>query len=306
LRNSTLREETILKLDDIVIGTYDYDYPGADLDTSGAARFNAVEVTVRRTRDSPNGPVEMLFAGVLGEKQAGVIAMATAMADDRFAGLNLEQGGFPPLIPITIHIGLYMDQAANGNDEYSYDGGPQAGGDGVREATLYPWQIRKQTPRYPKDDSGEVETEGSGNFGLLDFGGRGVWGVANRIIEGISPEELEAEVGTSKLVYYDDDGYAVTYEISGEPGLKAGIGLALTERIGDVVGFFLHDDVWGDGARATFRNVGIRFGRIMEVDTRGKEKRLIIQPVAYTGSAVIVSADAPSTEGQIGRLVLVR
>lgn len=46
----------------------------------------------------------------------------------------------------------------------------------------------------------------------------------------------------------------------------------------------------------------------MYVDLAGnpESKTIVIQPVAYTDGNVIVTPEAPSTEGEMGRLMLVQ
>jgi hypothetical protein len=75
-----------------------------------------------------------------------------------------------------------------------------------------------------------------------------------------------------------------------------------------VVGFFLHSRVVDAGSNAVFTIVGIRFGRVMEVDLSGspENKRLVLQPVVYSDDGVRVDPDAPGTGGLVGRVVLVQ
>ena len=48
------------------------------------------------------------------------------------------------------------------------------------------------------------------------------------------------------------------------------------------------------------------FARVMHVDLSGSDKRMVIQPVAYDGPGVWVEDQAPSSQGQAGRLALVK
>ena len=54
--------------------------------------------------------------------------------------------------------------------------------------------------------------------------------------------------------------------------------------------------------------VGIRFGRILDVDltVNPHNRSLVVQPVAYTDGYVVVHENAPSTDGQVGRVAIVR
>jgi len=298
-QNPTLGDGTILELEDAVKGTYDFDNPSAPLDTSGGQRFNALQITVKRTSDSSNGPIPYLFAPILGKSEGGVLASAIAALDDRFGGYKqTEEYGL--LIPFTIHEDIYYDMIVNGPDDFSYDEATEtvsATGDGVSEITLFPWKLTGSSA-------------GSGNFGLLHVGnpGGGLAKVNEQINHGIAPADLEAEVGTSELTFVDSGGDPITYDVSGDPGMKRACEAAVLSRMGEIVGFFLHDYVTFDGAVTIYRIVDLRFGRVMHIDLTGapSTKRLVLQPVAYTGPGVIVIEDAPSSDGQVGVVVLVR
>lgn len=299
LLNETFRAGgTVLEVADITMGTHDFNNPDAPLDTSGASRFNAVEVITRRTADGSNGAVGFFFARIFGMVEGNVTAKATAAMDDRVVGYDYEEGEGPGLIPFTIHVDIYTDLLVNGADEWSHDGGVSNSGDGVPEVKLFPYKL-----------SGQGNNNvGAGNFGILEFGGSGANQVRDNILNGISPADMEAAMGTSKPVYYDDAGNSQTYNVPGEPGMKAGLASAVEERIGDIISFFIHDLVTGSGSNAVYRNVGIRVGRIMHIDLTGSpnNKELVIQPVSYIGEVVIVADYAASTNGQMGRLMLVK
>jgi hypothetical protein len=95
--------------------------------------------------------------------------------------------------------------------------------------------------------------------------------------------------------------------LTGEQGLRVSLAEVFSERIGDVVGIFLHDEITEYGGADEYENVGVRFGRIMESDLLGTDNKLLVfQPIAYTGSDVIVCPGVPTTWGQIGRVVLVK
>jgi len=292
--NDTLGAPTLLDAADVVPGTLDLDNPAAALDTTGALRFNAVQVLVRKASGSSNGSVAYNFAKILGFTSGGVGAGATAAFDDRFAGYEqTEEYGL--LIPFTIHRDIYNDMFVNGPDDYYYDAEGEfvlEGPDGVREVRLYPYNT---VP---------------GNFGLRNSAtpNHGVPALEQQILYGVTPADLELEVGTSVLTFYDSAGQPTTYNITGTPGLKVGLSDAVEERIGDVIGFFLHDQVTGNGANSVYRIVDLRFGRVMTIDLHGNpnNKRLIIQPVAYTGPGVVVHDYAPSSNGQVGALRIVR
>ena len=296
LENRTLNAATQLNNADISLGTHSFDKPQAALDTSGTERFNAVEVAVRRTTGSLNGPVSYFMATIFGKSSGGVIATARAVYDDRFAGFRVEEQGYPDLIPFTVDVDLYNEMSASGNDQFGWDGGEVVdSGDGVNEVRLYPWKL-----------SGQDFETGSGNFGILEFAEWGSSGVEEQVKTGITASQVEDTLGTSQLMYYDQYGEPTSYSVSGNTGMRSTLEDTLLARVGDVVGFFLHDNVELDGTNATFNNVGMRFARIVDVSLSGNpnDRQIVLQPVAFTGSSVIVRETAPSSQGQVGRFTL--
>jgi hypothetical protein len=302
LENWTQGAPTGLDGADVIAGALDLTDPHGDLDTSGLQRFNAVQVLVRRTAGSANGSVAYSFARIFGYTDGGVVAGATAALDDRFSGYTqTEQYGL--LVPFTINKDTFAQMLASGPDDFSYDHPNDQvlpNPDGVREVDLYPY-------RQNADGGGN---QGAGNFGLLNIGtgNQGDAVIEMQIREGVPPADLELEIGTSEIDFVDDYGQPETYNITGSPGLKTTLEDAVETRTGQIIGFFLHDLVTMSGQNAVYRIVGLRFGRVMHIDLHGNpnDKRLVIQPVAYTGPGVIVSEDAPSSDGQVGRLRLVR
>jgi hypothetical protein len=296
-RNHTLGSVTLLEGADIVKGYYDFDNPSAALDTSGGHRFNAVEVTVRRTAGSANGPVPYHFARILGQSEGDVVARATAALDDHFAAYTPPG---PVIIPFTISRDVYDGMLVTGPDEFSYDeleDAVHATSDGVREVRLFPW-------------SNNSSDAGSGTFGVLNIGtpNQGLPGVIDQITNGVQPSDLEAEVGAPTLMFIDASGDPVTYQMTGGTGLGSGMDSALLTRVGDIVAFFLHDGFVQDGSNTIFTIVDLRFGRVMHVDLSGAldNRRIVIQPVNYTGGGVQTDPDAPPTNGQVAVITLVR
>jgi hypothetical protein len=79
-------------------------------------------------------------------------------------------------------------------------------------------------------------------------------------------------------------------------------------RIGDIIGFLLHDQAAEVGANTEYHVVGIRFGRLMATRLAGPPSSIgvWIQPAVYAGNGVRVDKRAPSSGGTMGRLVLAR
>ena len=110
------------------------------------------------------------------------------------------------------------------------------------------------------------------------------------------------------LAFYNDAGAPLTHLVTGNTGMSAGIENALAERVGDIIAFFVHEEVVDNGTGTTFTTTSLRFARVMEVDLHGApdKKRLVVQPTSYMGPGIIVDDDAPSTHGQLGQVYLVK
>lgn len=307
--NPTLHQATQLELADLAYGRHHYDSPGLPL--ANDDRWNAVEVTLRRTTSSSNGPIPLFFARVFGYNDASMTATARAAVDDRVGGYRIVRDG--DFLPFTIHEAIYNDLVANGDDDYGYGESVFSSSDGIREIKLYPWKFQDEDvaleelglPSNTRDGS-----DAAGNFGTLNVGidNQGSVGVQTQITNGITAEELESEFNTSELIFFDAAGNPNTYTATGNPGLSVTYRFPLEQRIGDVVGFFVHIDSYDSGSGTEFTISGIRFARIMDVRLTGNphDRGLILQPVAYTNGYFIIEDDAPSSDGQLGKIVLVR
>ncbi|MGD2109479.1 MAG: pilus assembly protein TadG-related protein [Phycisphaerae bacterium] len=290
------RTRTLIEAKDVALGTINLNSGTEPMHTGvPAGAYNAVRVITRREERSSNGPVEFFFAPALGHVTGDVSASAVGAFDDRVSGFDPGSEGGPYLVPFTIDKDYYDTEFASGADQYEYDSGlgtVNSGADGVREINLYPLDL---VP---------------GNFGLLNIG-RGdesSGGVADHIVNGVPPEDLEAEIGTSELTFSDGAGNPVTHSITGNPGMKSTLESDIELRVGDVVAFLLHDQAVESGSNATYRITSIRFGRVMDVMIQGSSKTrgLWIQPVSFYGAGVKTSPLAASTGGTVGRIVLVR
>lgn len=286
---------TVITTEEITLGRLDMNFATGSIQTGGApSQYNAVQVLARRTSDSPNGPVNLLFAQIFGLTISEVSVTATAAFDDRMAGFDTSSypGG---LLPFTVDENVFEMDFASGSDQFTFDAAAETvstGSDGIREIKLYPHDTAP------------------GNFGLLNIGtpNQGVPALRDHIENGVPPEDFEAEVGTVVLIFYDDDGDAITYQITGDPGLKVSLQSSIETQVGKVVGFFLHNAVTDNGANTTYTITELRFGRLMEVRLQGpsSQRGLWVQPVSFWGSGVNVSANAPSSGGLVGRMVLAR
>lgn len=307
LKNESLRKATVLLPADVNVGRQNPDDPDGPL--LADPPFDSVEVTVRKSAGSPNGPVPFFFARVFGYQYGEVEAYARALGSDRLSGYRLVQDW--DFVPFTIHEDLFTNMELNGTDDYGYEGGAVlAYGDGTPEVRLFPWKTSDVEESLAQIGEGEQITDGNGNFGTLNvgIGSQGTSFLEYQIRHGITAEELQSEFGTEELSFLDAGGQTTTYSSTGNPGMSTSIKSVLDERIGDLIAFFIHRTVTWNGSGATYEITGVRYGRILHVSITGNpsQRSLVIQPVAYTGEGVVVDEEAPSTEGQIGRIVLTK
>jgi hypothetical protein len=287
---------TAIEPDDIGTGWIDVTSATSPLDPNPTpANYNAVQVVVRRSKDSSNGPVRFFFAPIFGKHTTSVSASAVAVYDDHFAAYDVSIPGSANLWPFTISTGQYDNWVAGSTDNYQYN--PETdqvgnGQDGAVEVRLYPDKLAP------------------GNYGLLNIGSpnQSTTTLEGQIISGVSASDVELEVGTSELTFYDANGDPLGYNMTGNPGLKAALEGDIKARVGDVVAFFVHDNVLNSGSNVTYHITGIRFARVMYVLLQGSSpnRGLWMQPVSYNGPGVITVAGAPSSDGNAGHITLVR
>ncbi len=294
--NNTLNASTLVETTDIIAGRIDLTSATSPLDAFAlSTEYNAVQVTVRRESGGRNGPVEFLFAPVIGHLMGESSASAVAVFSDQFAGFDVDGNGSAAALPFSIHEDIFEDQFINGSDDYEYFedvGSVVLGADGIPEINLYPYDLIP------------------GNFGLLNIGSpnQGVPELQDQIENGVSSDDMDTETGSSELIFHNEDGSSNTYDITGGPGMRAALEDTIADRIGDVVAFFLHESTAQQGANALYTISDVRFGRIMNVRLDGPliGRGIWIQPVSYNGGGVIISSSAPSSNGLVGRLVLAR
>lgn len=294
--NDTLGDPTIVESGHVTSGWLDLSSATSTLDSSVASdQYNGVHVFVRKAGAAGgNSAIDFFFAPIFGELASGASASATAVLDDRFAGFD-PNGGPGVLTPFTINETVYNSQIISGNDDYSFDDGADtvmSGGDGILEINLYPFNL---TP---------------GNFGLLNIGtpNQSTPALADQIENGVSASDIHAETGAEVMTFYDSGGNPVTYNITGNPGMKSALESSVELRVGDVIGFFLHNSAVAQGSNTVYTITKLRFGRVMDVQLNGNpnSRGIWIQPTVYAGAAIVLGANAPSSNGLVGRVVLAR
>jgi Flp pilus assembly protein TadG len=303
--NNTLGSPTQVAGDAITTGWINVFSNSEPIQTNPAANdYNAVRVVVTRsagTAEGSNGPVPLFFAPIFGKITAEASASAVAIFDDRVSGFETSVPG-AGMLPFTIHEDAFASELAFGGDQYAYDGTSNVvskASDGIREIRLYPYPL-----------SGSGYSAGDGNFGVLNIGTghQGVEAERVQILNGVSPADFEAEIGTSDLTFADDAGDPVKYDMTGSPGLEATLSDAINQIKGHVVGFFLHDNVILSGSNAIYTITAVRFGRVMDCRLTGppNQRGLFLQPVSYAGGGVKIDTDAPPTGGLVGLVILAR
>jgi len=247
-----------------------------------------------RCTQSNGNPLNLFFAPILGISITDVFASAVAARDDRFTAFNSEAPGAAAVWPFSMAADEYNKEVVTGSDVYGYNADSDEvthGADGVREVQLYPDHLAP------------------GNYGLLNIGtsNHGTSALIQQIKNGASPEDLQKEIGTSAVTFLNDDGDPISYNITGNPGLKASLEDSLKSRVGDIIAFFLHDQVDNSGANAVYRITQIRFARVVGVKLQGATltRGLWVQPVTYTGPGVIVGPESSgATRGVAWKIVL--
>jgi len=272
---------------------------------AGATPYNAVQVWARRADDSSNGPLNLFFARIWGKDTSSLSATATAMLDTKVSGYRPASPSGGPVIPISIRKDKWLREIVNqmGDDEYGYD--PETnqitrGGDGKKEISIYPEKQNLFT---------EERSDGAGNFGILGTGDINVGAstIADRIRNGLNGEDIISMVGKPEITFFTDDGSPVAHDLDGSPGLMTSLKDDLELRIGDVIGFFIHEKVVIGGSNAQFTVTEIQFARVMLVQLTGSPQRkiLVVQPAPYIGQDIITDDDAPPSV-TAGRVQLVQ
>lgn len=308
-KNGTFGQTTTkIASQDISVGWIKANSPSEAIHSNRqAGDMPAVYVMSRRQEgEDTNGPIPLFFTGIFGKLFGESTASAVAIFDDRVSGYTPGLPGTANLLPFTVHEDAYNADLVAGGDQWGWDqdaGAVYTGNDGIREVRIYP---------YPLSGTPETAPNGAGNFGTLNVGNDSQSADVERqqVTNGITGAELEAEIGTPEATFYDDAGNPITYDVTGSPGLTAALEKTIDLKEGQIVGFFLHNYYVDTGSNLVYTITAIRFGRVMHVDLTGNQNKpgygFFIQPVSYSGGGVIIDPQAPSTNGQVGRLVLAR
>jgi hypothetical protein len=271
---------------DVVAGyLHDPNDVNEQLSFANPDEFNSMLVRVRRDSER-NGPVELMFAQVLGFASSEIQAEAVATLKDGIVGYHVsEQTGNAELLPFTLHRDPWndlLDGVGTYTDDYTYDessGQVVVGPDGIDELNLYPGGGTGQLP--------------PGNFGTVDIGApdNSASDICRQILYGVNEDDLAYFGGTLEL---GPDG---TLDLNGDTGLSAAVKDELLAIKGMPRAIPIFKEVVSPGENAVFTIVGFSGIRIMNVKLTGpmKKKEVIIQPAFVIDDSAIAGAGSGSS-----------
>ncbi len=251
--------------------------PAEQMSFSNPNLFNSILVRVRRDA-SLNGPVELLFARILGVNNSSLSAQAVATFKDGVKGYQVTPTtGNAEMLPFALKLAAWQALLAgtgSTGDGYAWDadaGQVIEGADGILELNLYPGGGDDQLP--------------PGNFGTVDIGppNNSTADIARQILSGVSADDLAYFGGVLEL---GPDG---TLILEGDTGLSGAVKEQLEAITGAARAIPLFSVVSGPGDNAQFTVVGFAGIRILHVKLTGpmKRKALVIQPSFVVDDAAI-------------------
>lgn len=251
----------------------------------GEAPYNLVEVTIRRDTTSPDGPLNLFFAPVIGHKDTPILVKArTAMFPG--AGVLIREGSSAKagVLPFAFDVETWDNLTALGigeQDHYTHDpktGDVTNGPDGVPEVNLYP--------------NGSVDHL-PGNRGTVDIGSNNnsTSDLERQIMQGLSAGDLSGYNGEF------NPSLDNPLWLQGDTGISAGFKEELNFVVGERKLIPLFDATLPDpGNNAELRIVRLVAVTITKVAVTGNPKHVYIQPTVYSGSEVIPGKDVSVTE----------
>jgi Flp pilus assembly protein TadG len=248
---------------DVVVGYLsDPRDPNCQMTFTDPNRFNAVQVTIRRTAAS-NGEVPYYFARVLGHQGRPMSLRATAALLNNINGFTAPSNGDTlGILPITIDEYSWNELlAGNAPDNWKWENGNCVPGqDGVRELNLYP-----------------QGTGSPGNRGTVDIGSpnNSTADLSRQVLNGVNATDM-SYFPDSELKFNDSG----ELYLNGDTGISAGIKdeLAAIKGLPRMIPVFR--SVTGNGNNANYTIIAWVGIRIMNVNLTGSmsSKQVIIQP----------------------------
>ncbi len=263
--------------------------------------YNSVKFTASRDA-SHLGPIPAYFGQALGisglDARTTSIATCQPYAISGFKTVNAQNSGILPIaLDEDTYDAMLSGSPAQATDNYYYNpatstvvGSPSMatsvssagfpGGDGVYESALYP------------------VGHGYGNWGTLNIG------VSNnstsilraQIQDGITPEQMAT---------YPNATISAPLDLSGNPGISAGIKSALVAIIGQVRAVPLYSgSPTGQGNNMTYRIVGFGAIRVLDVRFQGNPKYVVVQPALMKDATAVAGVTRSWTQGGVVRVRL--
>jgi hypothetical protein len=265
---------------DIVLGTLTNSFNLAEpLSFADPDQFNSVQVRVRRDSAAGNA-IPLFFGRVLGSYTANVSAQATATLPRGPTGFRAVQStAKSKLLPFALDQATWLAVVAGAtSDNWSWDPvlGVQPGGDGVREADLYP----EPNVELPPGNRGTVDIGGADNSSAV---------IKRQILEGVNANDLAYHGGKLGL---NESGFVL---LTGDTGISAGFKEELAAIKGDPRIIPIFSSVMDPGNNATYTIVQFAGVRILDVVLTGNSRHVIIQPAIVIDSTAVV--DGPGFPG---------
>jgi hypothetical protein len=251
---------------------------------------NAVQVRVQKTGDQ-NGKVRFFFARVLGFNDTSMQAQATAAFVSSFSGFQMPKDGSNlGILPYALDEQTWNNLSTSGTDNWSYNPQSQtvtAGGDGVKEANLFP-----------------QGTGSPGNRGTVDIGSsnNSTADIARQIVYGINASDMQAMGGS---IQFNADG---DLHLNGDTGISAGVKDELASIVGKTRFIPIFRSVTGPGNNADYTIVKFVGVRVLAVKLTGSMtgKYVMIQPANVVAKGAIYDPNAPATDYVYSPVWLVR
>lgn len=231
---------------DLVLG--EYDAASGDFNPHGTD-YNAAHIILRRD-ETLNGPIPLIFGGLLGLPSVSVRARAGAFMENKITGFHIppESLETSKLLPFSLQIDVWDDRIEDGEDSYSYDPETQTvttGRDEIYEVSLFPSRLKP------------------GNFGTVNLGStaNSASTLRRQILHGPNAEDFSYfEDNTLQL---DENGIVM---LNGNTGITASMMHELEQILGQPRIVPLHAQVTGQGNNAWFEVVA--FVGIVVLDIR--------------------------------------
>jgi Flp pilus assembly protein TadG len=280
---------------DVVFGYVSDLGAGADSFATGDPNsYNAVRVRVRKD-SSLNGEVPYFFARVFGLQGQVLRAEATAAIIRDVKGFQTPADGSNlDILPFALDLATWNSwTAGQGCDHYKWDAQSDhvsAGSDGKLEINLYP-----------------QGTGSPGNRGTVDIGqgNNSTCDIARQIVDGISPQDLQALADAGRQLEFDACG---NLELNGDTGISAGVKDELASIIGEPRVIPVFSTVVGPGNNAEYTIVKWIGIRIMDVKLTGamSKKYVTIQAAPIIVKGAISSATTGTSANVFSPVALVK